>query len=33
MLSDAKGGQAAVTITDVPQKNGVVHVIDHVLQP
>ncbi|WP_405053263.1 fasciclin domain-containing protein [Sphingomonas sp.] len=33
VLSDAKGGQAAVTITDVPQKNGVVHVIDHVLQP
>lgn len=30
---DAKGGKAMVTIADVHQKNGVIHVIDHVLLP
>lgn len=30
---DAKGGKAVVTIPDVNQKNGVVHVVDRVLQP
>lgn len=33
VLTDAKGGQATVTIADVPQSNGVVHVVDHVLLP
>ena len=33
MLTDAKGGMAMVTIADVNQKNGVIHVIDHVLLP
>ena len=33
VLTDAKGGQAMVTIADVPQSNGVVHVVDHVLLP
>ncbi len=32
-LQDAKGGKAKVTIKDVHQKNGVIHVIDHVLMP
>lgn len=32
-LQDAKGGKAKVTINDVHQKNGVIHVIDHVLMP
>ncbi len=32
-LKDAKGGMAKVTIADVHQKNGVIHVIDHVLMP
>ncbi|BAV08837.1 Uncaracterized surface protein containing fasciclin (FAS1) repeats [Filimonas lacunae] len=31
MLKDAKGGMATVTIKDVHQSNGVIHVIDHVL--
>lgn len=30
---DAKGGKAVVTIPDVNQRNGVVHVVDRVLQP
>lgn len=30
---DAKGGRAIVTLPDVNQKNGVVHVVDKVLQP
>lgn len=30
---DANGGKAKVTIADVHQKNGVIHVIDHVLLP
>ncbi len=32
-VHDAKGGTAIVTIPDVSQKNGVVHVVDKVLQP
>lgn len=32
-LKDAKGGMAQVTISDVRQSNGVIHVIDHVLMP
>jgi uncharacterized surface protein with fasciclin (FAS1) repeats len=30
---DAKGGSASVTIADVLQSNGVIHVVDHVLMP
>jgi uncharacterized surface protein with fasciclin (FAS1) repeats len=30
---DAKGGKSFVTIADVNQKNGVIHVIDTVLMP
>ncbi|MDR6509356.1 putative surface protein with fasciclin (FAS1) repeats [Novosphingobium capsulatum] len=33
VLTDAKGGKATVTIADVPQSNGVVHVINAVLMP
>jgi uncharacterized surface protein with fasciclin (FAS1) repeats len=33
VLTDAKGGQSAVTTVDVIQSNGVVHVIDSVLLP
>lgn len=33
VLTDAKGGQSAVTTADVMQSNGVVHVIDSVLLP
>lgn len=32
-IVDAKGGKAMVTIGDVFQKNGVIHVVDHVLLP
>jgi uncharacterized surface protein with fasciclin (FAS1) repeats len=32
-IKDAKGGIAKVTTKDVYQKNGVIHVIDHVLMP
>ncbi len=32
-VKDAKGGVAKVTISDVKQSNGVIHVIDHVLMP
>ena len=32
-LTDESGGTAAVTIADVRQSNGVIHVIDHVLLP
>jgi uncharacterized surface protein with fasciclin (FAS1) repeats len=32
-LIDAKGGMAKVTIADVMQSNGVVHVLDTVLMP
>jgi uncharacterized surface protein with fasciclin (FAS1) repeats len=33
MMKDAKGGWADITISDVMQSNGVIHVIDHVLMP
>lgn len=33
MLVDAKGGSATVTIPDVGQSNGVIHVVDAVLMP
>ncbi len=33
MLTDAKGGMAMVTIKDVMQSNGVIHVVDTVLMP
>lgn len=33
VLKDEKGGMAKVTIKDVYQKNGVIHVIDHVVLP
>ena len=33
MLTDAKGGRATVTIANVMQSNGVIHVIDAVLMP
>ena len=33
MLSDEKGGMAAVMIADVYQSNGVIHVIDTILMP
>jgi uncharacterized surface protein with fasciclin (FAS1) repeats len=32
-ITDAMGGSAYVTIKDVNQSNGVIHVIDHVLLP
>ena len=32
-LTDAKGGKSAVTIADVNQSNGVIHVVDTVLMP
>jgi uncharacterized surface protein with fasciclin (FAS1) repeats len=33
MLKDEKGGMATITIKDVFQSNGVIHVIDHVVLP
>lgn len=33
ILTDEKGGQATVTISNVYQSNGVIHVIDHVVLP
>lgn len=33
VLKDEKGGMARVTTKDVYQKNGVIHVIDHVVLP
>jgi uncharacterized surface protein with fasciclin (FAS1) repeats len=33
MLTDEKGGMATVTIANVKQSNGVIHVIDKVLMP
>ena len=33
LVMDAKGNNAMVTIKDVYQKNGVIHVIDTVLMP
>jgi uncharacterized surface protein with fasciclin (FAS1) repeats len=32
-LKDEKGGMAQITISDVYQSNGVIHVIDHVVMP
>lgn len=32
-VTDAKGNNAAVTVADVNQSNGVIHGIDHVLMP
>ncbi len=32
-VKDAQGGMAKVTIKDVYQKNGEIHVIDKVLMP
>jgi uncharacterized surface protein with fasciclin (FAS1) repeats len=33
VLTDAKGGNSMVTIADVMQSNGVIHVVDTVLMP
>ena len=33
VLTDAKGGMSTVTIADVFQSNGVIHVVDSVLMP
>ncbi len=33
MLTDAKGGMSMVTIADVNQSNGVIHVVDTVVLP
>ena len=33
MIEDGQGGVATVTIADVKQSNGVIHVIDRVLLP
>jgi uncharacterized surface protein with fasciclin (FAS1) repeats len=33
VLKDENGGMAEVTIRDVNQSNGVIHVVDHVLLP
>ena len=33
VLTDAKGGNSTVTIADVIQSNGVIHVVDTVLMP
>ena len=33
VIQDAKGGKAKITIADVNQSNGVIHVIDSVLMP
>ena len=33
VITDAKGGQSHVTIADVMQSNGVIHVVDSVLMP
>jgi uncharacterized surface protein with fasciclin (FAS1) repeats len=32
-VTDAKGGKSMVTIADVNQSNGVIHVVDTVLMP
>jgi len=32
-ITDAKGGKSMITIADVPQSNGVIHVVDTVLMP
>jgi uncharacterized surface protein with fasciclin (FAS1) repeats len=33
MLKDEKGGVSNVTIADVNQRNGIIHVVDHVVMP
>ncbi len=33
ILTDEKGGMSKVTIADVNQSNGVIHVVDSVLLP
>jgi uncharacterized surface protein with fasciclin (FAS1) repeats len=33
VLTDAKGGKSTVTIANVYQSNGVIHVVDTVLMP
>ncbi len=33
IITDEKGGTSKVTIADVMQKNGVIHVVDHVVLP
>jgi len=33
VVTDTKGNTATVTTADVYQKNGVIHVVDHVLMP
>jgi uncharacterized surface protein with fasciclin (FAS1) repeats len=33
MITDAKGGKSMITIPDVNQSNGVIHVVDTVLLP
>ena len=33
LLTDEKGGMATVTIADVYQSNGIIHVVDSVLLP
>ena len=33
VVRDTKGGVSDITITDVRQSNGIIHVIDHVLLP
>jgi uncharacterized surface protein with fasciclin (FAS1) repeats len=33
MLKDEHGGMATITISNVYQSNGVIHVIDHVVLP
>ncbi len=33
IVTDAKGGTSKITIADVMQKNGVIHVVDTVLMP
>jgi uncharacterized surface protein with fasciclin (FAS1) repeats len=32
-VTDSKGGTAKITITNVNQSNGVIHVVDRVLLP
>jgi uncharacterized surface protein with fasciclin (FAS1) repeats len=33
VISDEKGGQSRVTIANVYQSNGVIHIVDSVLLP
>jgi len=33
ILTDARGGRAMITYADIPEKNGLLHIIDKVLQP